>query len=321
MLLFAVFIAFTASGKGAVREHAVDTGTPCAQAPGVHASNAHATIHLIAESPPYALCLRPKVEKVDRVIATKGRWSECDMLPILLPPLSQDEPAPLFVDVGANVGACSMLIATRGYRVVSFEPTPPTYAALAAAAASNVNLFPHMDIRLVNAGVSDAKGQAVIFAEPGHAGNSITAGVHGQVKRDGGRGAKRSGLPTSNYTKHTIKLETLDGMLPGHRISLLKMDCQGHELRALRGARQLLSGSNRIQVIKFEFYPLGMRGIGDDPIDILKLLHATNYKLEEVGGHAAAVQGRHKPLTPREFGQFVAKYEESYTDIVARAGE
>ena len=210
-----------------------------------------------------------------------------------------------------------MLMASRGYRVVSFEPTPPTYAALSAAAASNVNLFPYMDVRLVNAGVSSSKGQAVIFAEPGHAGNSITGGVRGRVRRD----KANAELPNANYTKYTIKLETLDAMLPEQKISLLKLDCQGHELRALQGATGLLNGPNRIRVIKFEFYPLGMRAIGDDPLDLLNLLNHAKYHLFEVGGHSAAVvrSQNQMRLKAKDFEAFVRKYEHAYTDIVARS--
>eukprot|EP00966_Prymnesium_polylepis_P007225 166419-Prymnesium_polylepis.2 len=59
-------------------------------------------------------------------------------------------------------------MASLGHRVISFEPTPPTFAALAAGLAGNAP-NPSWDVRLVNAGVSESSGSATVMVSPGTA--------------------------------------------------------------------------------------------------------------------------------------------------------
>ena len=50
-------------------------------------------------------------------------------------------------------------------------------------------------------------------------------------------------------------------------IHLLKMDCQGCELKALRGATKLLE-AKRIHAMAFEYSPEWLRANGDEPIEV-----------------------------------------------------
>lgn len=285
-----MLVAFTVSNspRGAIGR-TNDTHIPCAHTPHLDPVNQNATLHVLAsETPPYALCLRQH-QYLDNIVRKMGHWPDCDALRRLI---AHDRG--VFVDVGANIGACSMMMASLGHRVVSFEPTPPTFVALAAALAGNAP-NPLWDVRLVNAGVSNASGTATIFSQPGNAGGSLTTGVGGASReqvadlktRSCSKGRRvpgcingiRAHAVTQSWATYQIRLTTLDDEVRGlGPVDLMKLDCQGHEFRALLGASQLLV-SPGVRVIKFEFYPIGLRQVGDEPAAILRLLHAAGYEL------------------------------------------
>ena len=281
---------------------AVDTSIPCAGR-SAHAMlypvNENATLHFTSTFPSYALCLRTR-ELLDSVMRSKGRWPDCDVLPSLMP-----SPG-LFVDVGANIGACSILMASLGHRVISIEPTPPTFVALAAGVAGNAP-NPSWDVRLINAGVSNSTGPATIFSGPGNSGSALTTGV-GKVKYSAYRSEKmhRASI-TERWKRHAIELKTLDHLVREH-VGLMKMDCQGHELRALLGGVDLIKNFG-VSVIKLEFYPPGLRQVGDDPIALLHFLDMAGYDLFHHG----------VPLLHQDFASLVDRYANFFTDIVARA--
>ena len=284
-----------------------NTGIPCARTSVNQTAfdvNALATLHETSSDPPYFICLRP-TEYVDKHLKKTGQWPECSLLRSLLPP-----PPGLFVDAGANIGACSLFMAALGYRVIAFEPTPTTFAALAAGVASNHQRHPPLDVRMVNAGLSNHSARATIFSMPNNAGNSITTGSDQKPH-------SLKHVFSSHYRRHDIHLTTLDEMVH-EPVGLMKIDTQGHELRVLQGASRLLGGREGIPVIKLEFYPPGMRAIGDEPVELLHLLDAAGYNLEDVGGdqvgHHAAV-----PVARSDFQAFAQRVErKGYTDVVAR---
>lgn len=236
------------------------------------------------------------------------------------------------MDVGANIGACTFLLAALGYRVVAFEPTPPTFAALVAGfegnskrarpppaekhyyAASGASSAP-LDVRLVNVGISNASGGAHIHVQPLNSGNAITGGLSGRPRQQ----PNFKEAFDESYAEYVISLTTLDAAIH-EPIDLLKIDCQGHELRVLQGAARLLSGPDPIRAIKLEFYPPGMRAIGDDPMALLRMLHETGYDIVDVGGHMV---GEHMGvlLRPSTFAEFVSSMENSFTDLVAHRRE
>ena len=114
-------------------------------------------------------------------------WEDCDRLPWLMQDAKGRAGAvpsnKLFVDVGANIGACSIMMAALGHAVVSFEPVPATFAALAAGMAANRFGALGTDVRLVNAGVSDEVGTSVIYSPQGHAGRRSRLQVRRSARR------------------------------------------------------------------------------------------------------------------------------------------
>ncbi len=131
----------------------------------------------------------------------------------------------LFVDVGANAGAYTVLAAgAAGARVVAFEPV----AASADMLARNVRLN-DLDARveLHRAGVG-AQGGVSAFTQDFDTTNRVALpGEHGA----------------------SAPLVTLDDTLGARAATLIKIDVEGFESEALRGAAQTLAKPELIALI------------------------------------------------------------------------
>ena len=79
---------------------------------------------------------------VDKRILNQGQWSECALSAELLPPpASHLSPQHwhaagsgcIVIDLGANIGACTLLFASMGHRVIAVEPEPSNLLMLHAS--------------------------------------------------------------------------------------------------------------------------------------------------------------------------------------------
>jgi FkbM family methyltransferase len=296
----------TLDEEGARTVLASKRNRPCAEDSGE--LNLKASIVVTNTSPPYAICCR-RNQLVDRVVRKVLRWEDCDNLPSLIAPSSPGA-RKLFVDVGANIGACSLLMAAHGHRVIAFEPVPQTYRALVSGFAAN-NFAHGAMVTLINAAASTSAGPAVIYTRRGNAGHSYTKGV-----------TNRTSEPSNNkFISFDIEVTTLDSIVR-EPVELMKIDTQGHELMALRGATALLA-THGVKTIAFEFGPGLMEAAGErgDPVALLRLLHSHGYQIR---GHPQA----DSVVDPADFDKFVGlvragwrkpgdSYLITYVDLVA----
>jgi FkbM family methyltransferase len=142
-------------------------------------------------------------------------------------------------DVGANVGHWTAMLLEEAkalgvdVAVTAFEPAAETYAALERFAADRP------EVEAVRAALSDAPGEATFFVNAAMAGsNSLYA-----VGVNEGR------------TTETVPLDTLTAHCERHgieEVTLLKTDCEGHDLAVLAGAEPLLA-RQAIGVVQFEY--------------------------------------------------------------------
>jgi FkbM family methyltransferase len=156
--------------------------------------------------------------------------------------LAGSGPPVVLFDVGANTGAyVEELVAVfgRSARILAFEPAPQAFQSLQARLGETDN------VELYNIGFSDEDRQGSLYSPlPG----SKLASVHDISAR-----LERLGM--SVMPPEQVALKTIDGFCAAeaiHRIDFLKLDIEGHELRALLGARQMLE-AGRIGAIQFEF--------------------------------------------------------------------
>ena len=145
----------------------------------------------------------------------------------------QIKPGDFALDVGAHAGTVSLVMAACAGptgRVISFEPDPAARAAM----ERNFDLNPGVKRPLIEASaVSDASGEATFFTRGGDPNSSLTGTGLG-----GGEGV----------TKLTVKTVSLDAYLEREPRppDWAKIDIEGAEIHALRGATRLLASPVRI---------------------------------------------------------------------------
>ena len=127
-------------------------------------------------------------------------------------------PGDVFADVGANVGAFTILAAgVAGARVVAFEPSPDTFAML----ARNILLNNLQD-----------------RARPVHA---VAARAEGQVQFSVGLGTENHvAAGTAEAGSIAVRATTLDKELAANPPNLLKVDVEGFETEVFAGATNTL---------------------------------------------------------------------------------
>jgi FkbM family methyltransferase len=137
------------------------------------------------------------------------------------------------VDVGANQGAVSWLLARRCRQVVAFEPLPE-FRYLEQALPAHVRFRP--------VALGDTPGVASL-----------------RVPRASGRRlGQLATLSTHNALQNLdvdileVPVCTLDDELPTEDVGLLKVDVEGHELAVLRGALGLLRRCHPRLVVECE---------------------------------------------------------------------
>lgn len=125
--------------------------------------------------------------------------------------------------------------------IIGFEPDPESWRSAVNALAKNPQ------VEIVNAALAGEQGRAEFFRGANSATNSLSPRPEGSAKPYYPKSATLSGGATVGVT--TIDQECARRSIKN--VDLLKLDLQGGELEALKGAQALLS-ENRIQLILCE---------------------------------------------------------------------
>lgn len=157
--------------------------------------------------------------------------------------------AEIFVDIGANVGAYTIVISSLECvkEAHAFEPSPETFVEL----EKNIALNKHCreKVNIYNTAISDAEG----FAEFGIVGdysgaNSILkTSIHAREKSK------------NEITVNTIQLDRILGDIS--KTICMKIDVEGHEMEAIHGSCNLLK--NNRAIVQLEDYTGGAGEIKD----------------------------------------------------------
>jgi FkbM family methyltransferase len=140
----------------------------------------------------------------------------------------------VLVDVGANVGSVSLLLADKIDRAILFEPNP-----VAAARARENMAINHLLFEVHEFAVSDVSG-TVEFENAGGAStcNRTVVGLETKV-------------PTRTVRRVTLD-EFLDKQAITFEIRVVKIDVEGHENAVVRGMKRLLQ-DKRPRLVMFEY--------------------------------------------------------------------
>ncbi len=170
-----------------------------------------------------------------------------------------------FVDVGANIGSYSLRIANdyknKGVKVIAIEAHPENFKAL----DKNVRCNNFTNVKIINKAVCDHKGIVTLY-ERSHDGSRAGSDMYSLFN---------TYLHSSNFVlphgkKLQLECDTLDSILADHKVDAMKIDIEGAEVLALKGATNILKHLRKIIV---EIH-------GDNFHKVHEILKRSNFNLE-----------------------------------------
>jgi len=192
----------------------------------------------------------------------RGSYSE-DQLSFLEQSL---DTSAVFIDVGANQGEFTIAAAdiVRHGKIIAFEPVQEYRERLVA----NIRLNGYSNIQIVPVALGEANGSMPIFDAEG----------------DFCDGTKHEGLTTlfasetRSWRRETVAVKTLDSILDQlnvSRVDVIKLDIEGAEWMALRGAVNALAKYRPVLIL--EIGKETCRAAGYEAEDFVAWLIGQNY--------------------------------------------
>jgi FkbM family methyltransferase len=170
-----------------------------------------------------------------------------------------------FVDVGANVGSHSLKIANdykdKGVNVIAIEAHPENYDAL----CKNIKLNNFKCVKAVNKAVSDNKGVVTMheYLACGFRARFESYTINNIVDKNA----------SDRSSSFQVQSDTLDNILEGLKVDVMKIDIEGAEVQALKGAANTLKQLRKI-IVEIHEYNLEK---------VRQILESYNFKLEFIG--------------------------------------
>ncbi len=201
------------------------------------------------------------------------------------------KPGDTVLDIGAHIGYYSLILADAvgpEGKVVCFEPEPNNFILL----DHNLRKNGYMDrVHLRQHGLSDHKGSVEFSMNPYNTGD-LRPWV---IQEDG-------------WTKKHMEVDRLDDIIdPSSRTSLIKLDIQGGEIKALRGMQELFKEQTKL-VVFTEFWPYGIKWAGGTIEEFLSFFE---------GFQGFNIQEKEKQIVPiTDWNSLVEPNTDQFTNIL-----
>lgn len=157
------------------------------------------------------------------------------------------------IDIGANIGNHSLFFAKKFAHVYALEPHPRTFKILSCNADLAKNITP------IPVGASDIEQNVFVEQDLMNLGATSV------------RTSQKTGTENSaSIPFHLNRLDAIDEIPKDSVIDFMKLDIEGHEEAALRGAKEILQNSQ--PVIAMEVLPEDIKDGSTASIDFLKEL-------------------------------------------------
>ena len=148
------------------------------------------------------------------------------------------------VDVGANVGLFTAVLARHSKRVISFEPNPSLARHLAEVAPRNCEV--------IAKAVSDREGMT-----------TLRVPVSGGIEMDAlatisSDNRFETETRATAFATHQVQTVTLDQALApalqaGERVAFVNIDVEGHEFAVLRGGERVIASERPVLLVELEY--------------------------------------------------------------------
>jgi len=220
-----------------------------------------------AEGASFWIALMPlKNGSVDEVIFNTGQW-EKELDAQLKKNIAKND---VFVDIGANIGYHSLFVAAHlggTGKVYSFEPIK----SLADQLRQSVEKNSFANVEIINAGLSDREETLPFHIRKDNMGGSSIGSYEGLSSAE----------VSSTGTIVTKRLDQVIGKEV--RVKAIKIDVEGHEFEALKGAERILKTDHPVIFMEFSpmFYEHDAPGKTSSFIDYLKSFGYKFYSLGE----------------------------------------
>lgn len=186
------------------------------------------------------------------------------------------DPGECAIDVGANIGQMTSLMATkvgRNGKVIAFEPHPEVYEDLLVNVNNWINTACLGQIEIHKVALTDHSGEAYLS-------------IPKAFDRNRGLSSLFSLDEYDNKTLCNVQVKRLDQLeqLQGENthIGVLKIDVEGHELEVLKGATKLID-KHQIRDIIFEEW-------NKYPTPMTEFLEEHGYTLFYLGEHFLGIE-------------------------------
>lgn len=164
------------------------------------------------------------------------------------------------LDIGANIGYYTFILADLSTQVIAFEPTNFAFDKL----RENLSLNNFNNIIIEKKGLSDKKETKEVEL----------CSSWPVFDREGTHPIHKGKL-----VKSVIDLITLDEYLKGKKIDFIKLDVDGYELKVLKGAVDTLEKYKPPIITEIGYYTLNEAG--DSPEEMIDLLYSLGYVLSD----------------------------------------
>ena len=181
------------------------------------------------------------------------------------------KPSMTVMDIGANIGYIAAIAAAlvgAGGEVHAFEPNPSCYPSL----VQNLNPFPHAYAHQM--AISDTQGTLPLYLGGNEDGwGSLLescAFERGPEPRDERRVVQVEVTSIDDFVSRSI----------ARRVDLIKIDVEGNELHALRGARQTIERNHPVIIAELNSHCLARGGV--TPADVIQFLRDQGYLVRQL---------------------------------------
>ena len=201
------------------------------------------------------MCLHPQWDVISSYVRFNGRWPECDKLVKGLVEERQlrhergggGHRGGTFLEVGANIGACTLMLLLAGAQVTAIEPSPVNLYYLTSTLNAAYSLHPEWAGRatVYPLAAGERVTNSTVYIQPNNLGHSVV-GHQDQSK----------------YVGYSIDVVPLDHLLPRDaRFDMMKIDVEGYECRVLQGAEALFR-RGRVRRVSVEIFENGLAALG-----------------------------------------------------------